>query len=57
MRVTVEKYTPRWLPTGREWAISSEKHDGIIYLADSAEEAVKKYEQDRHVKVTEFEVR
>ena len=29
------------------YAISTEFHDGIIYKADSVEDAVKKYEADR----------
>lgn len=30
------------------YAISTEFHDGIVYSADSVEEAVKKYEADRN---------
>ena len=30
-----------------EFVISSEKHDGIVYKADSVEDAVDKYETDR----------
>ena len=30
-----------------EYAISTEFHDAIVYLADSVEDAVKKYEADR----------
>lgn len=30
-----------------EYAISTEFHDGIVYSADSVEEAVKKYESDK----------
>lgn len=30
-----------------KWAISTEFHDGIVYLAENAGEAVKKYEADR----------
>lgn len=36
---------------GHEWIISSERHDGISYTADSQKEAVHKYEQDRRCKV------
>lgn len=36
---------------GHAWAISSEWHDGIVYTADNEKEAIRKYEQDRHVKV------
>ena len=36
---------------GHEWIISSEKHDGISYTADSMDEAVRKYETDRRCKV------
>lgn len=36
---------------GHEWVISSEWHDGIVYVADSKEEAVRKYEADRNCKV------
>lgn len=31
---------------GHEWIISSERHDGISYTADSVEEAIEKYERD-----------
>ena len=30
-----------------EYAISTEFHDAIVYLADSIEDAVKKYEADQ----------
>lgn len=33
------------------FAISTEVHDGIIYSAESVEEAVRKYEKDRHCEV------
>ena len=33
------------------YVISTEFHDGIIYPAESVEEAVKKYEADRDCKV------
>ena len=39
---------------GHEFAVSTEWHDGIVYIADSAEEAVRKYEADRHCKVKSF---
>lgn len=41
---------------GHAWAISSERHDGIVYVADSKEEAICKYERDRHVKVEKVQV-
>ena len=40
---------------GHEFAVSTEWHDGIVYIAGSAEEAVRKYEADRHCKVKSFE--
>lgn len=36
---------------GKQFAISSEKHDGIVYIANDAQEAVMKYEADRGCKV------
>ena len=35
---------------GHEWIISSERHDGISYTADSEAEAISKYEKDTHSK-------
>lgn len=44
---------------GRDWsghsfAVSTERHDGIVYTAHSVEEAIKKYEADRNCKVEEI---
>lgn len=44
---------------GRDWsghnfAVSTERHDGIVYTASSAEEAIRKYEADRCCKVAEI---
>ena len=39
---------------GHAWAISSERHDAIIYTADDMDEAVAKYEKDRRCKVGEI---
>lgn len=38
---------------GDFYAISTEYHDGICYKADTVSEAVKMYEEDRGVKVTD----
>ena len=37
----------------RQYAISTEFHDGIVYNAHSVKEAVKKYEADRCCEVGE----
>lgn len=34
-----------------EYAISTENHDGIVYKAESVEDAVAKYEADKDCKV------
>ena len=39
---------------GHEFAISTERHDGIVYTAGSAAEAVRKYEADKQCEVKEF---
>ena len=36
---------------GKQFAISTERHDGIVYMADSVQDAIKKYEADRNCKV------
>lgn len=36
---------------GHEFAISTERHDGIVYIANDAEEAIRKYEADRLCRV------
>lgn len=50
MTIWVQDLGRSWC--GHEWAISSERHDGIVYIANSKSEAVSKYEADRHCKVT-----
>ena len=52
MRITIEQFHDNIL--GKCFAISTEYHDGIVYKAKSIKEAVKKYEQDRGVKVTQI---
>lgn len=52
MRITIEQIHDNIL--GKCFAISTEYHDGIVYKAKSIKEAVKKYEQDRGVKVTQI---
>lgn len=50
MTIWLEKVRDRYL--GNCYAISSERHDAYLYKAETVEEAVSKYEKDRHVKVT-----
>lgn len=54
MTIWVETINDRIL--GKCYAISCEYHDQYIYTADSVSEAVKKYEDDRHVKVDNVHV-
>ena len=37
--------------SGKQFAISTERHDGIVYTATDAQDAVSKYEADRKCKV------
>ena len=37
--------------SGHNFAVSTERHDGIVYTANSPEEAIKKYEADRRCTV------
>lgn len=53
MRIWIEDKGTSWC--GHEWVISSEWHDGIVYIANSKEEAVRKYEDDRDCKVDAVE--
>lgn len=55
MTVWVEDLGRSWC--GHEFAISTEKHDGLIYVATSVEDAVSKYEADRRCKVDKIERR
>ena len=50
MTIWVQDLGRSWC--GHEWAISSERHDGIVYIANSKSEAVSKYEADKHYKGT-----
>lgn len=50
MTIWVETIRDRIL--GRCYAISCEYHDAYVYTADNEAEAVKKYEADKHVKVS-----
>lgn len=52
MRITIEQFYDNLL--GKCFAISTEYHDGIVYRANSIKEAVKKYEADRGVRVTQI---
>lgn len=36
---------------GKSFAISTETHDGIVYIANDAMDAISKYEADRNCKV------
>lgn len=49
MTVWVKDMGTSWF--GHTFAVSSEYHDGIVYKANSVEEAVKAYEDDRNCKV------
>lgn len=49
VNITLEDMGRQWY--GRAWSISSEYHDGIVYIADSAGEAIRQYEATRGVKV------
>lgn len=49
MTVWVEDLGHGWM--GHTFAVSTEYHDGIIYSADSIEDAVRKYEKEWHRKV------
>ena len=53
MTVWIEDLGTSWF--GHTFAVSSEYHDGIVYKADSVEEAVSKYEEDRGCKVDRIE--
>ena len=53
MIIWIEDKGASWC--GHEWVISSERHDGIVYIANSKEEAVRKYEDDRDCKVDAVE--
>lgn len=51
MRIWIEKVN---MPViGMAYEISSEYSDGIVYKAKTEEEAIKKFEEDKGVKVTE----
>ena len=50
MTIWLKKTRARYF--GNCYEISSEYHDAYIYKAETVEEAVAKYEADRHVKVT-----
>lgn len=50
MTVWVKDMGTSWF--GHTFAVSCEFHDGIIYKANSVEEAVKAYEEDKHRKVS-----
>ena len=52
MTIWIEDLGHSWC--GHEWAVSSERHDGIVYVADSESEAVSKYEADRNCKVSKI---
>ena len=49
MTIWVKDMGTSWF--GHTFAVSSEFHDGIVYKANSVEEAVKAYEDDRNRKV------
>ena len=50
MTVWIKDMGTSWF--GHTFAISSERHDGIVYKADSYEEAIEAYENDGHPTVT-----
>lgn len=49
VNITIEDMGRQWY--GHAWGISSEYHDAYVYTADSKKEAIRKYEEDRRVKV------
>ena len=49
VNITIEDMGRQWY--GHAWGISSERHDAYVYTAKSEEDAIRKYEEDRRVKV------
>ena len=54
MFITIE--TSKARIGGNEYVISSEYHDGIVYVATNEIDAIAKYENDRGVKVTSYDL-
>lgn len=54
MFITIE--TSKARIGGNEYVISSEYHDGIVYVALNELDAIAKYENDRGVKVTSYDL-
>ena len=52
MTIWIERINDRII--GKCFAISCEYHDAYVYTGRTIAEAVKKYEADKHVKVTKI---
>ena len=54
MIIWVQDLGTSWF--GHTFSISSEYHDGIVYKANSVEDAIKAYEEEGHPTITEVKV-
>lgn len=52
MTIWIQDLGEEWF--GHTYAISTEHHDGIVYVADNKEEAIAKYEYEHYCTVDEI---